>query len=95
MRTPIASGYQGRLAVIAGDNEKVHVSDLGGCSDMDCGESLLFSVEGAGAGAPSRFIPSEQSLIGLGFDSSTFRTLSIDSTSVRLMSRRETQQNAY
>jgi hypothetical protein len=91
VRIAIASDYQMRLAVIAGHNEKVHVSDLGGRSDMDCGESLQFSVEGAGAGAPSRFIPSEQSLSGLRFDSSTFRTLELDSTNVRLMSRRETR----
>ena len=57
MRIAIASEYPiRRLAVFAGHNEKVHVSDLGGCSDMDCGESLLIFVEGAGAGAPSGFI---------------------------------------
>jgi hypothetical protein len=95
MRIPIASDYPSRLAVIAGHNEKVHVIPSAKIADMDRGESLLFSVEGAGAGAPSRFIPSEQSLFGLRFDSSTFRTLPIDSTSVRLMSRRENQQDAY
>lgn len=42
MRTSIGGGYQSRLAVIAGHNEKVHVSDLGGCSDMDRGGRFCF-----------------------------------------------------
>jgi hypothetical protein len=96
VRIAIASEYPiRRLAVFAGHNEKVHVSDLGGCSDMDCGESLLIFVEGAGAGAPSGFISRETIPSRIGVRFLHLPNPSLDSPNVRPMSRRETKQDAY